>query len=151
PGKEEYLDSEKYQFKARDWDAPGNIKAFVTQINRIRRGNRALHEERNLRFLPSENPQLLAYLKMTPARDNIVLVVVNLDPWNRQEGFIHVPVEAFGPMEAATYQMHDLLWDERYLWSGGRNFVSLDPQTKPVHLFRVRRWITREDSFDYYL
>jgi len=151
PGKEEYFESEKYQFKARDWDAPGNIKAFVTQINRIRRGNRALHEEGNLRFLPSENPQLLAYLKMTPARDNIVLVVVNLDPWNRQEGFIHVPVEAFGPMEAATYQMHDLLWDERYLWSGSRNFVSLDPQTKPVHLFRVRRWITREDSFDYYL
>ena len=151
PGKEEYLDSEKYQFKARDWDAPGNIKAFITQLNRARRDNRALHREDNLRFLPSENGQILAFMKATPARDNIVIVVVNLDPWNRQEGFIHVPVEAFGPMEAATYQVHDLLWDERYLWNGSRNFVSLDPATKPVHLLRVRRWMTREDSFDYYL
>ena len=53
-------------------------------------------------------------------------------------------------MESDTYQVHDLLWDERYLWHGSRNFVALDPHTKPVHIFRVRRWMSREQDFDYY-
>ena len=150
-GREEYLDSEKYQFKGRDWNAPGNIKAYLTSLNRIRRENRALHEYANLRFYRAENENVLFYGKMTESRDNIILVVVNLDPWNRQDAFIHVPIEAFGWMENDTYQVHDLLWDERYLWHGSRNFVALDPHTKPVHIFRVRRWMSREQDFDYYL
>lgn len=150
PGKEEYLDSEKYQFKGRDWNAPGNIKEFVTRLNRVRRENRALHEYGNLRFLQAENDNVLFYGKMTESRDNILLIIVNLDPWNRQDAFIHVPVEAFGWMESDTYQVHDLLWDERYLWHGSRNFVSLDPHRKPVHILRVRRWMSREQDFDYY-
>ena len=150
PGKEEYLDSEKYQFKGRDWNAPGNIKEFITGLNRIRRENRALHEYSNLRFYKAENENVLFYGKMTASRENIILVVVNLDPWNRQDSFIHVPVEEFGWMESDTYQVHDLLWDERYLWHGSKNFVSLDPHHKPVHIFRVRRWMSREQDFDYF-
>ncbi|MDD5350337.1 MAG: alpha-1,4-glucan--maltose-1-phosphate maltosyltransferase [Chthoniobacteraceae bacterium] len=150
PGKEEYLDSEKYQFKGRDWNAPGNIKEFLTRLNRIRRENRALQEYANLRFFHAENDNVLFYGKMTESRDNIILVVVNLDPWNRQDAYIQVPVEAFGWMETDTYQVHDLLWDERYLWHGGRNFVALDPHAKPVHILRVRRWMSREQDFDYY-
>ena len=151
PGKEEYVDSEKYQFKGRDWNAPGNIKEFLTGLNRVRRENRALHGYSNLRFYKAENENVLFYGKMTESRDNIILVVVNLDPWNRQDAFIHVPIEEFGWMENDTYQVHDLLWDERYLWHGSRNFVALDPHSKPVHLFRVRRWMSREQDFDYYL
>ena len=150
PGKEEYAESEKYQFKGRDWNAPGNIKEFITRLNRVRRENRALHEYSNLRFYRAENENILFYGKMTESRDNLILVVVNLDPWNRQDSFIHVPVEAFGWMENDTYQVHDLLWDERYLWHGSRNFVSLDPHAKPVHIFRIRRWMSREQDFDYY-
>jgi len=150
PGKEEYLDSEKYQFKARDWNAPGNIKEFLTGLNRIRHENRALHEYANLRFFEAENDNVLFYGKMTESRDNIILVIVNLDPWNRQDSFIQVPIEAFGWMENDTYQVHDLLWNERYLWHGSRNFVSLDPHSKPVHILRVRRWMSREQDFDYY-
>ena len=149
-GKEEYWDSEKYQFKGRDWNAPGNIKEFMTRINRIRRENRALHQYDNLRFYQSENENVLFYGKMTESRDNIILIVVNLDPWNRQDSFIHVPIEEFGWMESDTYQVHDLLWNERYLWHGRRNFVSLDPHQKPVHIFRVRRWMSREQDFDYF-
>jgi len=151
PGKEEYLDSEKYQFKGRDWNAPGNIKEFITRLNRIRRENRALHEYANLRFYAAENDNVLFYGKMTASRDNIILVVVNLDPWNRHDAFVHVPLEEFGWLEGDTYQVHDLLWDERYLWHGRRNFVALDPHAKPVHIFRVRRWVSREQDFDYYL
>ena len=151
PNKEEYLDSEKYQYKQRDWNAPGNIKDTVTRLNRIRRENRALHGYDNLRFYKSENENILFYGKATESRDNIVLVAVNLDPYQSHDSYIHVPVEEFGWMDSDTYQVHDLLTDERYLWRGSRNYVLLNPQTKPAHVFRVRRWLSREQDFDYYL
>src|SRR6184192_4214092 len=80
PGREEYLDSEKYQFKERDWDAPGNIKDWITRLNEIRRENRVLHLYDNLRFYRADNPSILCYGKTTESRDNIIIVVVNLDP-----------------------------------------------------------------------
>ncbi len=151
PGREEYYDSEKYQLKDRDWNAPGNIKEHITKLNRIRRENRALHEYSNLRFHRSESPYVLFYSKMTESRDNIVLVAVNLDPYQAHDAFIHVPVEEFGFIEGDTYQVHDLLSDERYLWRGSRNYIALDPQKKPAHVFRIRRWVSREQSFDYFM
>jgi len=148
--REEYLDSEKYQWKERDWNAPGNIKATITQLNRIRRENRALQQFRNLRFHHADNDLVLYFVKMTAARDNILLIAVSLDPFHAQETFIHVPVEQFGWMESQTYQAHDLLHDERYLWSGHRQFIRLTPE-KPAHIFRVRRKTHSEQDFDYYL
>lgn len=150
PNKEEYYDSEKYQWKERDWDAPGNIKEHITKLNRIRNENRALQQYTNLRFHLAENDQVLFYSKMTRARDNIILVVVSLDPWNTRETFIHVPLADFGWLEGDSYQVHDLLRDERYLWSGSRNFVRLTPDA-PAHIFRIRRWVGREQDFDYYM
>ncbi len=139
PGREEYLDSEKYQFKGRDWNAPGNIKDWITRLNRIRRENRALQLYDNLRFYHAENDAILFYGKMTPARDNIILVVVNLDPHRRHNSYIDVPVDQFGSMEGDIYQVHDLLSDARYIWYGRRNYVELDPEIQPAHIFRVRR------------
>src|SRR5207302_10832489 len=139
PGREEYLDSEKYQFKERDWDAPGNIKDFLTRLNKIRRDNRALHFYDNLRFYHADNGTILFYGKMTPARDNIILVVVNVDPFHRQHSFIDVPVDQFGEMTSDTYEVDDLLNDERYVWHGRRNYIELDPLGTPAHIFRVRR------------
>ena len=144
PGREEYLDSEKYQWKERDWDAPGNIKDWITRVNRIRRENRALHFYDNLRFYRTENDAILCYGKMTPSRDNIILVVVNLDPNRLQSSYVHIPLEEFGPMDAEVYQVHDLLSDARYLWHGPRNFVELNPEVQPAHIFRVRRWLAGE-------
>jgi len=139
PGREEYLDSEKYQFKERDWNAPGNIKHWITRINKIRRENRALQMYTNLRFYRADNDAILCYGKMTPARDNIILVVVNLDPFRKQNSFVHVPIEEFGQMESNEYQVHDLLSDARYIWRGGQNYVELDPEIQPAHVFLVRR------------
>jgi starch synthase (maltosyl-transferring) len=144
PGREEYLDSEKYQYKGRDWDAPGNIKAWITQINLIRKQNRALHLYDNLRFYRADNPAILCYGKMTEARDNIILVVVNLDPDRLQHSYVHIPLDEFGPMDSETYQVHDLLTDVRYLWRGERNYVELNPAIQPAHIFRVRRWLAGE-------
>ena len=141
PGREEYLDSEKYQFKERDWDAPGNIKDWITRLNEIRRTNRALHFQDNLRFYQADNDAILCYGKMTAARDNIILVVVNLDPHRKQHSFVEVPIDQFGTMEGDAYQVHDLLSEARYIWHGRRNYVELDPEIQPAHVFRVRRWI----------
>ena len=139
PDREEYLDSEKYQFKERDWDALGNIKEWITRLNQIRKENRALQFYDNLRFYDADNEAILFYGKMTPARDNIILVVVNLDPHRKQDSYVDVPIDEFGLMEGDTYQVHDLLSDSRYIWRGRRNYVELDPEIQPAHIFRVRR------------
>ena len=139
PGREEYLDSEKYQFKQRDWNAPGNIKDWIARLNEIRKENRALHLFTNLRFYHAENDSILCYGKMTPARDNIILVVVNLDPFRKQNSFVYVPVEQFGQMETDEYRVQDLLSDATYTWRGRRNYVELDPEIQPAHIFLVRR------------
>jgi starch synthase (maltosyl-transferring) len=139
PGREEYLDSEKYQFKERDWNAPGNIKDWITRLNKIRKQNRALQLYTNLRFYYAENDAILFYGKMTAARDNIILVVVNLDAHRKQNSFVDVPVDQFGQIESNEYQVHDLLNDARYTWRGRRNYVELDPEIQPAHIFLVRR------------
>jgi starch synthase (maltosyl-transferring) len=142
PGREEYLDSEKYQWKARDWDAPGNIKPLITRLNRIRRENRALHFYDNLRFYPAENDAILFYGKATTSRDSIMFVAVNLDPAQMQSAFVEVPLEACGLSDEEEYQMHDLLTDSRYHWRGRRNYVALHPQSEQAaHIFRLRRAI----------
>src|SRR6266540_2168891 len=139
PGREEYLDSEKYQFKERDWNAPGNIKDWIARLNKIRKENRALQLYTNLRFYHAANDAILFYGKMTAARDNIILVVVNLDPFRKQNSFVYVPIEEFGQMESDAYQVHDLLSDARYTWRGRQNYVELDPEIQPAHIFLVRR------------
>jgi starch synthase (maltosyl-transferring) len=139
PGREEYLDSEKYQFKQRDWNAPGNIKDWITRLNKIRKQNRALQLYSNLRFYPAENDAILFYAKMTAARDNIILVVVNLDPHRKQHSFVDVPIEQFGQMESDEYRVQDLLGGATYTWRGRRNYVELDPEMQPAHIFLVRR------------
>ena len=141
PEREEYLDSEKYQFKERDWDAPGNIKDWITRLNEIRRTNRALRFYDNLRFYDADNDAIICYGKMTAARDNIILVVVNLDPHRKQHAFVDVPIDQFGSIEGDAFQVHDLLSEARYIWHGRRNYVELDPEIQPAHIFRIRRWI----------
>lgn len=145
-GEEEYLNSEKYQLKERDWDALGNIKEYITRLNQIRVINRALREYENLRFHTVENDQILFYSKATEALDNVLLFLVNLDPFNTQSGFTYVPIEQFGINESDPYQVHDLLTDDKYVWRGRRNFVMLDPSNRPAHIFRVRRLVGRDGA-----
>jgi starch synthase (maltosyl-transferring) len=144
PGREEYLNSEKYQLKERDWDAPGNIKDYITKLNEIRATNRALRGYDNLRFHSVENDNILFYSKATEALDNVLLFFVNLDPFNAQSGFAFIPIEQFGINESDPYQVHDLLTDDKYVWRGRRNFVVLDPNNRPAHIFRIRRLVGRD-------
>ena len=139
-GKEEYRDSEKYEIKIRDWDGAEkkglSLAPFVTQLNSIRRENRALQRLRNLTFHPTESDQIIAYSKREG--DNLILVVVNLDGLRPQETTIHWDMWALG-LERETFEVTDLLDNSKYSW-GKSTYVRLDP-TRPLgkvaHICRV--------------
>jgi len=137
PGSEEYLDSEKYEIRVRDWNAPGNIKQDVSKLNRIRAENAALHELANFEPVHSDFDGIFAYRKHAPG--NELLVVVNLDPHQAHESMIDVPIAAMGIDVDEPYEVNDLLTGARYTWRGARNYVKLDPSERVAHLFRVTR------------
>jgi starch synthase (maltosyl-transferring) len=137
PGREEYLDSEKYQFKQRDWNTPGNIKALVARLNAIRRANPALQHLTNLRFHAAENDRILFFAKATGG--NLLLVAVNLDPFALQTAAVEWPLWEYGLAWDADYVVEDLLTGERWTWHGARNYVELDPAVRVAHIFRVVR------------
>jgi len=151
PGTEEYLNSEKFEIKPRNWKSPGNIRAFITRINTIRKNNIALASNRRLAFYPVDNEQLLFYGKSTADLDNIILVAVNLDPHHVQAGWLEVPLEEFHIEEKEVYQVHELLFDNRFLWQGRKNYVRLDPAESPAQIFLLRRKLRTERDFDYFM
>jgi starch synthase (maltosyl-transferring) len=119
-------------------------------VNRIRRENPALHRNESLRFHEVDNDQIIIYSKHVPDQSNILLIAVNLDPHHIQSGWTKLSLEPFGIGEHDTFQMHDLLTDERYLWQGPRNYIQLSPLTLPAHIFRLRRRVRSEQDFDYF-
>jgi starch synthase (maltosyl-transferring) len=163
PGSEEYVDSEKYQLRPRNYDAPGNLNADMQRINTLRREHAALGRYANLTFHTSENPNILFYRKAAtepvlqwidgapqPVPDAFqaipgaalspsgnILVVVNTDPFHPQESMIHVPIHEMGIDDEQPYVVHDLLSGAHYTWRGVRNYVRLDPAVEPGHLFIV--------------
>ncbi len=145
---EELLDSEKYQLRHWDLDRADSLRDVITRLNRIRREQAALHDNRSLRFLPTDNERVLCYTKAGAGHD-VVLVVVNLDPNHTQAAWIEVDFD--GMPDDQSFQVHDLLSDARYLWRGRRNFVELDPAVMPAHIFVIRRLARREQEFEYYL
>ena len=137
PGSEEYLHSEKYEIRPREWDVPDSLAPLITAINRIRRENTALHRDWSLQFHETDNAALLAYSKVSADGANHVLVIVNLDPFNLQHGFVRIAPERLG-LPAAGYGVADLLTGDRYRWQGDWNYVRLDPLTRPpAHILRL--------------
>jgi starch synthase (maltosyl-transferring) len=138
PGREEYAHSEKYEIKVRDWSAPGNINDFITRVNTARRENPALQSFDNLRFLDIEDNDLLAYVKSTPDRSNVVIVVVNLDPHGAHAATLRVPEDILGITPGTAYEVVDVLTDRTFVWRDA-NYVSLDPvDGEPAHILVVR-------------
>jgi starch synthase (maltosyl-transferring) len=150
PGSEEYLDSEKYQL--RHWDLAGrpSLAELIARLNRIRRDNAALQHDRHLTFHAVDGEALIAYSKRSPAGDNVVLVVVNLDPVHRHGGWLDLDLAALGVEAGRPFQVHDLLTETRQQWSGARAWVELDPQAVPGAIFRVRHHVRTEEDFDYF-
>jgi starch synthase (maltosyl-transferring) len=151
PGKEEYLDSEKYELKHRNLDSPHSLKGLISRLNRIRKENPALQSNRNLRFHETDNPALLCYSKATDDLSSVIVVVINLDCFHEQRGWLRLDLRSIGLDERHSFQAHDLLSEGRFLWQGLRNYVELVPESLPAHILRLRRWVRTEQDFDYYL
>lgn len=150
-GLEEYLDSEKYQVRHWEIDRPDSLKGLIARINRIRRENSALQQQRNLRFVPLGNEELLCFCKFTDDRSNLVVVVANLNPHHTHSGWVDLPLEELHLEPHRPYQVHDLISDARYLWRSGSNYIELNPRIMPVHIFRIRRKVRTERDFDYFM
>jgi starch synthase (maltosyl-transferring) len=140
PNSEEYLDSEKYQLRAWDWNRPGNIVGEVTALNRIRRANPALQTHLGVNFLPAHNEHILFFEKSNAAGDNVVLVAINLDPFNEQGADIDLPwqtLERWGVHEWDAVAVEDQVTGERFEWRGRRQHVRLDPNSLPFAIWRI--------------
>ncbi len=144
PGREEYLNSEKYEFKVWDWDRPGNISEYIARINAIRREHPALQEYDNLCFHDASDENVLCYSKVSRDGSDIVLVIVNLDPFHAHESDIRLPIEEFKIERDGQYRAQELLTDETFLWSGPDQRVRLDPAVNPAMIFHIRPWIHQD-------
>lgn len=137
PVKEELWDSEKYQYKVHNWNAPVNIKDFVRRVNEARQNHPALQEYDNLDFHSADNSNLMVYSKK---KDNdVILCVANMDMHNAQEGTISLDMSKLGLAEDAFFFIKDLITGESYVWHGAHNFVRLDPNKAPGHLLVVKK------------
>lgn len=150
PGKEEYIDNEKYEIKIWDWDRPGNIKGLLTRLNTIRKENPALQMTRNIRFCPAHNDQILAFYKATGDLSNIILVIVNLDPHHAQSATVDLPLHEWGIPQDRPYLGEDLLTGEKFSWQGARPFVKLDPAKTTAHVIRMTSLVQPVQGDEYY-
>jgi len=142
PAREEYLNSEKYEYKVWDWDRPGNIKEDIRVLNRFRRVNPALQEFLNLRFLDCPDPNILAYAKTSIDKTNTVIVAVNLDPHSAHEGEIELPLAEFGVAPDTEFLLEEAFTQRVVICRGSRQRLCLDPETNPSMIFRLLRAAT---------
>jgi starch synthase (maltosyl-transferring) len=135
-GSEEYLNSEKYEIKQRDWDREDSLAPYIKRVNEIRHKHPALSELTNLRFHPIDKDDMLAFSKTSESGDAI-LVVVNLNPVRWNEGTISLGLDAFGLDPYTPFEVNDLITGATYTWQGAYNYVRLDPYQEPAHVFRI--------------
>jgi starch synthase (maltosyl-transferring) len=137
PGREEYLHSEKYEYKVWDWDRPGNIKGDIAALNRFRRSNPAMQEFFNLRFLACADPNLLAYRKISTDRSNVVIIVVNLDPHSAHGDVIELPLGELGLSADTEFVLEEAFTHRAVSCRGAYQRFELDPAVNPALIFRM--------------
>ncbi|SDG82118.1 starch synthase (maltosyl-transferring) [Pseudomonas flavescens] len=138
PGKEEYLDSEKYEIRPRDYQAAGNIVAEIAQLNRIRRQNPALQTHLGFQAYTCWNDNILYFGKRTADRENFILVAVSLDPHNAQEANFELPLWELGLDDDATTLGEDLMTGHTWQWHGKVQWMRIEPWHQPFGIWRIR-------------
>lgn len=136
-GSEEYLGSEKYFYRPRDWDRPDSLAPYIARVNRIRGEHRSLQQLTNLWFHHIDNDQLLCFSKVAANRTDPILCVVNLDPHHPREATTGLDLWQLGMEHASAIEVHDLLTGARYVWDGPNNYVRLDPHVEPAHVLAL--------------
>jgi starch synthase (maltosyl-transferring) len=138
-GSEEYLNSEKYQFRPRDWSRPDSLAPMIARVNDIRRRHRtAVSLLRNLHLHYADSDSVLCFSRATDERDDVLLVIANLDPHNLREATVWLDLGALGLRDAQYYEVEDELGGASWVWQGAANYVRLDPSVQPAHVFHVR-------------
>ena len=137
PGREEYLDAEKYEIRVRDFNAPGNIVAEIAALNRIRREHPALQTHLGVEFLPAYNDQVLVFRKRVPDDREMILVAVSFDPHTAQETDFELPLWEFAQPDGGALDAVDLMRGHRFTWHGKRQHLRLDPADLPFAIWQV--------------
>ncbi|MFC1751959.1 alpha-1,4-glucan--maltose-1-phosphate maltosyltransferase [Thermoproteota archaeon] len=137
PDREEYLNSEKYEIKFWNTTIPGNITDIITRVNQIRNTHPALQVTNNCTFCKVTNEFLLGYIKKSPDLEDIIMVFINLDPFNTQAGSVYIDMEDIHLKPPKPFKVHDLLTGQKYEWTIGNNYIELNPSKLPVHIFHV--------------
>ena len=141
PGKEEYLNSEKYEYKVWDWDREGNITPYISRLNAIRNAHAALQEYDNLSFFEVQNDNILGYVKRTPDNGDIVVVLCNINPFETHEAWFQLPIADWGIAPDHQYLAVDELNDNAvHSWTGAWQHLRLDPQVNPAMILHIRPW-----------
>ncbi|MGZ3478507.1 MAG: alpha-1,4-glucan--maltose-1-phosphate maltosyltransferase, partial [Polyangiales bacterium] len=151
PGSEEYIDNETYQLASWELEGPESLRHVIKRINRSRREHRALQAMRNVKVHAAANDSIFAFSKRTDDGESTILVVVNLDGVHKHSAFLDLDLAALGLGENDTFQVHDLLGDGRWTWSGKRGYVEIDPHLMPAQIFHVQRFLRSEAGFEYFL
>jgi len=139
PGSEEYWDSEKYQYRPRDWNQTDSLAWLITQLNQVRRDHRALQQLRRLHFHRTDDPHLLAYSKHTADHSDVILVVVNLDPQKAHRATVRLAWKQLSAHPRASLRVHDLLDGTSSTWTDPRQEVELDPVKSPARILWVEQ------------
>lgn len=137
PGKEEYMDSEKFEIREYNWRLANRMTDIISIVNRARKQHPALQSTWNIHFCEIHDDNLLAYIKYTDDRKDIILVIVNLDQHNVHQGYVQLPGHLLSFENGINIKLHDLMTDERYTWTQEWNYVQLNPHKLPFHLFNV--------------
>jgi starch synthase (maltosyl-transferring) len=138
PGKEEYLNSEKFQICNYDWSVENKLTTIISRINKIRHKNEALQQTNNIKFCHIDNDNLIAFYKWNDSRSNEVLVIINLDQYYAQQGLVQLPLSELGIAAGHRVQVKDLITDSSYNWYNEWNFVELHT-TLPFHIFKINK------------
>lgn len=138
PGREEYNNSEKFEIKKYDWKRTSRMTDIITMINKVRKNHPALHSTWNIHFCPIENSNILAFIKYSEDLSDLILVVVNLDQHNKQQGYLQLPKSLLQLGDHINIKLNDLVTSDWYTWTQEWNYVELDPNRMPFHLFELK-------------
>jgi len=137
-GREEYLNSEKFQITHYDWSIENKLTTVISKINHIRHENEALQQTNNIKFCYVENDNLMAFYKWNDSKTNELLIIISLDAFNSQQGTIQLPLQDLGINAGNNLEMQDLITNSCYNWGNEWNFVELHP-TLPFHIFKIKK------------
>ena len=138
PGKEEYMDSEKYQIRHWDWEKENKITMLITKINNIRKEQTSLQQTNNVQFCDTDNDQVIAYYKFDDTKENETLMICSLDAYYTKQTWVKIPLQSLGIIEGQSFTVTDLITGNSYIWNREWNFIEIHPSL-PFHLFKIQK------------